>query len=94
MYIASFSQPKGVNAEGLFECLKNVLSHMGIANWEEKLIGFGCDGPSVNVPAGGLKGYLEGSVPWVVVVWCLTHRLELAWKDALSGTHFFQLITC
>ena len=62
-------QPKSGNPEGLFECFKNALSHMSLANWEDKLvaIGFGCDGTSVNIAAGELRGYLEQSVPWVVV---------------------------
>ena len=57
-------QTKSGNAEGLFECFKNALSYVGVANWEDKLIGFGCDGTSVNIAAGGLRGYLEQSVPW------------------------------
>ena len=79
-------QPKSGNAEGLFECFKTALSYVGVANWEDKLIGFGCDGTSVNIAAGGLRGYLEQSVPWVVVFWCLAHRLELSLKDALGAT--------
>ena len=56
-------QPKSGNAEGLFECFKTALSYVGLANWEDKLIGFGCDGTSVNIAAGGLRGYLDQSVP-------------------------------
>ena len=41
-----------------------------------------------NIAANGLRGYLEESVPWVIVFWCLAHRLELALKDALKGTLF------
>ena len=52
------------------------------------MIGFGCDGASVNIAAKGLRGYLEESVPWVIVFWCLAHRLELPLKDALKGTVF------
>ena len=82
-------QPKSGNAEGLFECFKNALSHVGLANWEDKLIGFGCDGSSVNIAAGGLRGYLEQSVPWVVVFWCVAHGLELSLKNALGATLSF-----
>ena len=49
------------------------------------MIGFGCDGASVNIAANGLQGFL---VPWVIVFWCLAHHLELALKDALKGTVF------
>ena len=52
---------------------------------------FGCDGASVNIGAGGLRGSLEKSVPWVVVFWCLAHRLELSLKDALKDTFFSSI---
>ncbi len=52
------------------------------------MIWFGCDGASVNIGARGLRGFLENSVPWVVVFWCLAHRLELSLKDALKDTFF------
>ena len=32
----------------------------------------------------GLKGHLKEAVPWVVVCWCLAHRLKLSLKDALK----------
>ena len=81
-------QPKSTNAAGLYESFKNALSFVGITDWEHKLIGFECAGANVNIAAGGLRGYLEQSVPWVGVFWCLAHRLELSLKDALSGTLF------
>ena len=42
----------------------------------------------MNMAAGGLRGYLEADIPWVVVFWCLAHRLELSLKDALKHTFF------
>ena len=81
-------QPTRCDAKGLFECFTRALDHVGIVGWEEKLIGFGCDGASVNIGARGLRGFLENSVPWVVVFWCLAHRLELSLKDALKDTFF------
>ena len=70
----SVRQPIRANAKGLFECFTRALDHVGIVSWEEKLIGFGYDGASVNIGAGGLRGSLEKFVPWVVVFWCLAHR--------------------
>ena len=29
-------------------------------------------------------------MPWIVVLWCLAHRLELALKDALKSTYFSE----
>ena len=87
-------QPSRSNAEGLFDCFKRALVHAGIADSdrESKLIGFGCDGTNVNLAANGLRGYLEQSVLWVVSFWCLTHRLELSLKDALTSTNLHATI--
>ena len=41
--------------------------------------------------AGGLKGYFEHHVSWVVAFRCLVHRLELALRDALSCTLFSSI---
>ena len=81
-------QVKRGDARGLFECFKAAMEFVGVTNWEEKLIGVGCDGTNVNIAAGGLRGYLEEAVPWIVVFWCLAHRLELSLKDALANTFF------
>ena len=75
-------------AAGLYESLIRAFSHMGVEEWEDKLIGFGCDGTSVNIAANGLKGLLEKSVSWIVTFWCLAHRLELSIKDSLKSTYF------
>ena len=72
----------------MFECFQQAVSHVGMVDWKDKLNGFGYDGTSVNIAAGELKGYLQQSVPWVVVFWCLTHWLVLSLKDALSNTLF------
>ncbi len=55
-------------AQGLFDCLKRAVEYMGAANWETKLIGFGCDGTNANMGDRGLKGLLREAVPWVVVM--------------------------
>ena len=64
------------------------MEFVGVNDWEKKLIGLGCDGTNVNIAARGLRGYLEEAVPWIVVFWCLVHRLELSLKDALASTYF------
>jgi hypothetical protein len=73
---------------GLFKCLERALDYMNVENWRSRLIGLGCDGTNANVADRGLKGHLQKDVPWAVVVWCLSHRLELALKDALKPTFF------
>ena len=45
------------------------------------MIGFGCDGASVNMgKVGGVRGLILSNRPWVITVWCFAHRLELALK--------------
>ena len=62
-------------APGLLECLERALQYMGITDWEQNMIG-----------PRGLRGLLKQRLPWVVVFWCLAHRLELSLKDALKNT--------
>ena len=81
-------QPRSTDAPGLYACLQQAVQYMGIDDWKNKLVGFGSDGASVNMAAGGLRGYLEADIPWVVVFCCLAHRLELSLKDALKHTFF------
>jgi len=81
-------QPRNGTAAGLYESFTRAFDRMEISDWENKLIGFGCDGTSVNIAANGLKGHLEKSVPWIVTFWCLAHHLELSKKDALKSTYF------
>ena len=60
-----------------------------MSDWEKKLIVFGCDGASVNMGARGLSGFLQASMPWIVLFfWCFAHRLELTLTDSLSKTYF------
>ena len=80
--------PARANAEGLFVCLKAGLDYVGVSDREKKLIGFGCDGESVNMGARGLRGFLQAPMPSIVVFCCFANRLELALKDALSKTYF------
>ena len=42
-------RPGRANAAGLFACLKAAMGFVGVANWETKLIGVGCDGANVNM---------------------------------------------
>ena len=47
------------NATGLLACLRAAVGYVGVANWELKMIGVGCDGANVNLgTTGGLKGLL------------------------------------
>ena len=81
-------QLHSATAQGLFDCFRKAIDYMGAVHWETKMVGFGCDGTNANMGERGLKGLLKEAVPWVVVHWCLAHRLELSLKDALKATFF------
>lgn len=49
------------------ECFSRALARVNCVDWQHKLVGFGCDGVSVNVSVNGLRGYLEESIPGSVV---------------------------
>lgn len=57
------------------------MEYMRVTGWEDKLTAFGCANANMGEHSG-LKGHLKEAVPWVVVCWCLAHRLELS--DALK----------
>ena len=56
---------------------------------KKKLVGFAADDASVNRgDKDGVIGLLKSTLPWVIYIWCVAHRLELSLKDALRGTVF------
>ena len=86
-------RPKSVTTEGLFDVVQKCLNGLGIQSVDiencQKLVGIGTDGASANIANAGLKGTIEKKkLDWVYRMWCLAHRLELAIKNALSGTYF------
>lgn len=84
-----------VTAEGLFQSLQHGLQCLGIQsvmkNTCSKLVGIATDGAAANVAGNGLKGLVEGELKWIFWMWCFAHRLELAIKDVLRGTFFFNM---
>ena len=86
------TRPSTGNAKGIFDVLQTALKRLGISaiSGEEcgKMVGIGTDGAAANITGAGLKGLVEKEIPWVIWMWCMAHRLELAIKDALKHTHF------
>ena len=84
-------QPKSSTGLGLFQCFEGAMAYIGISDWKERLVGYGCDGASANMAAGGLRGHLEQAVPWVVMFWCIAQGLELSLNDSLKNTCFTNI---
>ena len=88
------------DANVLICCLGNALQILGINDILDSesvlgfrdypvLIGGGTDGATVNITEqNGMKGKLQRQLPWLHWVWCYTHRLELACKDACCSQLF------
>ena len=78
----------GASADGVVNAITGTFESLGITNYNNKLIGFGADGASVNRGnKNGVKRERE-IMPWLIFNWCLSHRLELAIEEALKGTGF------
>ena len=70
---------------GIEECFKDAK----IDDFTKKLIGFCSDGANVNKgDKTGVMAEMLKKSPWLVFIWCMAHRLELAIKEGLGGTKF------
>ena len=75
---------------GIVDSIKSSFERINITDdLDKKLIGFAGDGATVNRgEKEGVIALLKRDHPWIIYVWCVAHRLELALKDALKGTCF------
>ena len=62
---------------------------MSLDEIDPKLVSFGADGASVNRgQINGVISLLLKEHPWLIFMWCVSHRHELSVKDSLSDTSF------
>ena len=81
------------NATGIMNTMLSACDDLDIA-LTSKLVGFCSDGASVNMGRkSGIAQLLKADCPWLVVMHCLNHRLELAAKDAFKGTSIDAVLT-
>ena len=67
---------------GLKLILEVTFDRFGITHYDDKLVGLNLDGGSINLDKhNGLNVLVQDEAPWVEVVHCLNHQLELAIKD-------------
>ena len=84
--LLSLKSPTSQDAEGILQAIKSALEEKGLDELWEKLVFLCTDGASVNRGLkSGLIKQIKDEIPWVAFMWCLSHRLELALKDALSN---------
>ena len=74
------------DAEGIKSAINAEFYGISMPELASKVALFASDGVSVNsgVKSGLAVKFREAGVPWLVFVWCLSHRLELALNDHLE----------
>ena len=88
----SIESVKTADAKGIIESLEEAFSRIGITNFEDLLLGLNVDGASVNVGKHkGVGTQLKEKAPWLQVIHCFNHRVELALKDAFKNTQFEKI---
>ena len=64
---------------------------MSDEDWKKKLVAVGTDGAAVMVgKKTGVVVCLKEDRDWVVGIHCLSHRLKLAFRDAVKGHSMFK----
>ncbi|XP_066928483.1 zinc finger protein 862-like [Clytia hemisphaerica] len=74
------------DAAGIKSALTKAFDDVGMPELKDKIVFLASDGASVNsgIKTGLAAKFREDGLEWLVFVWCLSHRLELALKDSLD----------
>ena len=90
------------NAPGIYKALMDSISMfetISLTEFQEMLVGFGCDGASVNTGSvSGVITLLQQRISEeIVLLRCMAHRIELAYKDCIKNvtlyTKLYTLLT-
>lgn len=88
----SIESVKSADAEGVKESIEDAFNRIGITRFSSRLTGLNADGASVNMGIHrGLGAILKKTAPWLEVIHCFNHRVELAIKDAFDHTEFGKI---
>ena len=80
------------NAEGIIECIKTAFERIGILDFQKRIIGLNLDGASVNTGVhNGVGVLMQADSPWLRVIHCFNHHLELTIKDAFKNNNFNKI---
>ena len=74
------------DAEGIESAIRDAFTENGLSHLLFRMVFFSSDGASVNsgLKHGLIAQFHKNGLIWVLFIWCLSHRLELALKDSLS----------
>lgn len=89
----SIESVASADAAGILESIKESFTRLGITPFTDRIVGLNVDGASVNTGKfTGLGARIKVNAPWLQVIHCFNHRLELAIKDAFEGVAAYASI--
>ncbi|KAL5019633.1 hypothetical protein ScPMuIL_002525 [Solemya velum] len=88
-------EPENTKSLGILDAIDKSFSDFDMEDYHRKTVGYSSDGASVMM--GAKKGVIQllrdrHNAPWILAVWCLAHRLELAIKDCFKETYMDTVI--
>ena len=90
----SVDAPQHTHADGLKQCIEDSFQHTGITPLSSRLLSMNVDGAAINTGIhSGLGVKFKETAPWISVIHCFNHYLELAVKDTFDGTFFKDIDT-
>ena len=82
----AFKDVSSEDADGIKSAIMKAFDDIGMPELKDRMVFLASDGASVNsgIKTGLATKFREDGIDWLVFVWCLSHRLELALKDSLN----------
>lgn len=74
------------DGQGIIAAIKRSFVEANLENISDNIVFGASDGASTNSRIfNSLVALLQQDCPWLVFIWCTSHRLELALKDSLKA---------
>ncbi|WAR14524.1 ZN862-like protein [Mya arenaria] len=88
-------EPPNTKADGIVVAIDAAFDEFEMPDYKNKTVGFCSDGASVMM--GKKQGVIQkikdqGQAPWILAMWCLAHRLELALIDCFKGEYLETVV--
>ena len=77
------------DADGIKSAIMKAFDDIGMPELKDRMVFLASDGANVNsgIKTGLATKFCKDGIDWLVFVWCLSHRLELALKDSLDDVY-------
>ena len=88
----SIEPANNANAEGIHSCIKEAFEQVRVLDLSKKVIALNVDGAAVNTGVHhGVGVLMKEFSPWLQVIHCFNHGLELSIKDAFKTGAFVKI---